>query len=81
MTERQPENGSGAADIQRGKLAGRAGLLTGMASGIGRAGAELFAREGAAIVAMDVDAAAGEKTTLLTVMVATSSSRVPFNTP
>ena len=62
MTERQPENGSGAADIQRGKLAGRAGLLTGMASGIGRAGAELFAREGAAIVAMDVDAAAGEKT-------------------
>jgi NAD(P)-dependent dehydrogenase (short-subunit alcohol dehydrogenase family) len=47
---------------QRGKLAGRAGLLTGMASGIGRAGAELFARAGAAIVAMDVDAAAGEKT-------------------
>jgi NAD(P)-dependent dehydrogenase (short-subunit alcohol dehydrogenase family) len=62
VTERQPENGSGAADIQRGKLAGRAGLLTGMASGIGRAGAELFVREGAAIVAMDVDAAAGEKT-------------------
>jgi NAD(P)-dependent dehydrogenase (short-subunit alcohol dehydrogenase family) len=52
------------ADIvtgQEGKLAGRVGLLTGMASGIGRAGAELFAREGAAIVAMDVDAVAGEK--------------------
>ena len=32
-----------------------------MASGIGRAGAELFASEGAAIVAMDLDAAAGEK--------------------
>jgi NAD(P)-dependent dehydrogenase (short-subunit alcohol dehydrogenase family) len=57
----QAENGTGAAGSQHGKLAGRVGLLTGMASGIGRAGAELFAREGAAIVAMDVDAAAGEK--------------------
>jgi NAD(P)-dependent dehydrogenase (short-subunit alcohol dehydrogenase family) len=55
------ENKPGAADTQRGRLAGRVGLLTGMASGIGRAGAELFAREGAAIVAMDVDGAAGEK--------------------
>jgi NAD(P)-dependent dehydrogenase (short-subunit alcohol dehydrogenase family) len=44
-----------------GRLSGRVGLLTGMASGIGRAGAELFASEGAAIVAMDVDGAAGEK--------------------
>ncbi len=61
MTEQEAENGTGAADTGRGKLAGRAGLITGMASGIGRAGAELFAREGAAIVAMDVDAAAGEK--------------------
>jgi NAD(P)-dependent dehydrogenase (short-subunit alcohol dehydrogenase family) len=60
VTERA-ENGTGAAGSHDGKLAGRAGLLTGMASGIGRAGAELFAREGAAIVAMDVDAEAGEK--------------------
>jgi len=54
------ENGTGAGTAD-GKLAGRAGLITGMASGIGRAGAELFAREGAAVVAMDVDAAAGQK--------------------
>jgi NAD(P)-dependent dehydrogenase (short-subunit alcohol dehydrogenase family) len=61
VTEQQAENGTGAAGAQRGRLAGRVGLLTGMASGIGRAGAELFASEGAAIVAMDLDAAAGEK--------------------
>jgi NAD(P)-dependent dehydrogenase (short-subunit alcohol dehydrogenase family) len=59
VTEQEAENGAGA---RRGRLAGRVGLLTGMASGIGRAGAELFAAEGAAIVAMDLDAATGEKT-------------------
>ena len=35
------------------KLQGRAGLLTGTATGIGRAGALLFASEGAALVTLD----------------------------
>ena len=60
MTEQQAEKGIGTASAP-GRLAGRVGLLTGIASGIGRAGAELFAREGAAIVAMDLDAAEGHK--------------------
>jgi NAD(P)-dependent dehydrogenase (short-subunit alcohol dehydrogenase family) len=54
-----PENES--ADGRPGRLAGRVGLLTGIASGIGRAGAEAFAREGAAIVAVDIDAGEGQK--------------------
>jgi NAD(P)-dependent dehydrogenase (short-subunit alcohol dehydrogenase family) len=48
-----------APEARQGRLAGRVGLLTGMASGIGRAGAEALAREGAAVVAMDIDAAEG----------------------
>jgi NAD(P)-dependent dehydrogenase (short-subunit alcohol dehydrogenase family) len=43
------------------KLANRVGLLTGTATGIGRAGALLFAAEGASLVTMDVNAAAGEE--------------------
>ena len=42
-----------------GKLAGRVACITGAASGIGRAAAELFAREGAIVVATDVQAEAG----------------------
>ncbi len=42
------------------KLKGRVGLLTGAATGIGRAGALLFAREGAAMVLLDVNAEAGQ---------------------
>jgi NAD(P)-dependent dehydrogenase (short-subunit alcohol dehydrogenase family) len=48
-----------APEARQGRLAGRVGLLTGMASGIGRAGAEALAREGAAVVAMDIDAGEG----------------------
>ena len=43
-----------------GKLERRVGLITGTATGIGRAGALLFAREGAALVTMDTNAAKGE---------------------
>ena len=45
-----------------GRLRGRVGLITGAASGIGGAGAELFAAHGAALVLVDTDAAAGERT-------------------
>ncbi|MFF4382767.1 SDR family NAD(P)-dependent oxidoreductase [Kitasatospora sp. NPDC001547] len=40
-----------------GRLAGRSCVVTGAASGIGRAVAERFVREGASVVAADVDAA------------------------
>ena len=39
-----------------GRLAGKTAVVTAAASGIGRASAELFAREGAAVHAIDVDA-------------------------
>jgi NAD(P)-dependent dehydrogenase (short-subunit alcohol dehydrogenase family) len=45
------------ADQDRpGRLSGRRVLLTGAASGIGRATAELLAREGAALALLDIDA-------------------------
>jgi NAD(P)-dependent dehydrogenase (short-subunit alcohol dehydrogenase family) len=59
VTEQHSGDRAGAPEAWQGRLAGRVGLLTGMASGIGRAGAEAFAREGAAIVAMDIDADEG----------------------
>jgi len=45
-----------------GRLRGRVGLITGAAGGIGAAGAELFAANGAALVLVDTDAAGGERT-------------------
>jgi NAD(P)-dependent dehydrogenase (short-subunit alcohol dehydrogenase family) len=43
-------------------LEGRVALVTGAASGIGRAAAYLFAREGASVVVSDVDVEGGEAT-------------------
>src|SRR5262249_53334373 len=45
-----------------GRLAGKSVLITGAASGIGRATALVAAREGAALVLADVSADAGEST-------------------
>jgi NAD(P)-dependent dehydrogenase (short-subunit alcohol dehydrogenase family) len=45
------------------RLQGKVCIITGAGSGIGRASALLFAREGATVVAADVDEAAGQTTT------------------
>lgn len=47
------------------KLAGKVAIVTGAASGIGRASAIAFAREGAAVVVADKNAAAAEETAAL----------------
>jgi len=51
----QDEIGKGAA---MGRLAGKRALITAAGAGIGRATAEAFAREGAAVIATDIDAGA-----------------------
>jgi len=45
-----------------GMLQGRRALITGAASGFGRAGAETFAREGAKVAVADINVQAGEAT-------------------
>ena len=51
--------GSAAPGDQR--LRGRVGIITGAASGIGAAGADLFAAHGAALVLLDQDRAGGQR--------------------
>jgi len=46
-----------------GALQGKRWLITGAASGIGRAAADLFAREGASVLLADLDADHGRRTT------------------
>jgi NAD(P)-dependent dehydrogenase (short-subunit alcohol dehydrogenase family) len=45
-----------------GRLAGKVAFITGAGTGIGRATAILFAREGAKVVVAEINAAAGEET-------------------
>lgn len=45
-----------------GRLHGRVGLITGTATGIGAAGARLFASEGASLVTIDINETAGRET-------------------
>jgi len=45
-----------------GRLAGKRAIVTGAGSGIGRASAQLFAREGAAVLAVDIDGPAADAT-------------------
>lgn len=44
-----------------GRLTGKTAIITGTGSGMGRAAALLFAREGAQVIGCDVDAARGER--------------------
>jgi NAD(P)-dependent dehydrogenase (short-subunit alcohol dehydrogenase family) len=45
-----------------GRLAGKVAIITGAGTGIGRATARLFAREGAQVVVAEIDAVTGEET-------------------
>jgi NAD(P)-dependent dehydrogenase (short-subunit alcohol dehydrogenase family) len=44
------------------RLAGKVALITGAGSGMGRVAVQMFAREGARVIAVDIDAQAGRET-------------------
>src|SRR5471032_2132016 len=48
-------NRTKGAALMAGRLSGKVALLTAAAAGIGRATAEAFAREGARVIATDID--------------------------
>ncbi len=50
-----------AAQTRRGRVAGKVAIVTGSASGIGRATAETLAREGAAVALVDLDLEGAER--------------------
>src|SRR5580658_11367767 len=54
-------NESPVAGSRRLALEGRVAIITGAASGIGRASALLFAQEGASVIAVDLQREAGEE--------------------
>jgi NAD(P)-dependent dehydrogenase (short-subunit alcohol dehydrogenase family) len=54
------------------RFAGKTAVITGAASGIGKATCELFAREGAVVIAGDIDEAGGQE------LAATSNGKIHF---
>jgi len=58
-------NDRSTSDSTRSDFAGKVAIVTGAASGIGRASARLFAARGAQVVVADVDIAGGEETAKL----------------
>jgi NAD(P)-dependent dehydrogenase (short-subunit alcohol dehydrogenase family) len=62
MTAENSGGDEAMATKKGGRLADRVGLISGTATGIGAAGARLFASEGAALVTIDMNAAGGRET-------------------
>src|SRR3979490_960708 len=52
----------GAKDRKSGRLAGKIAFITGVASGMGRAAAKLFAAEGARVVGCDISQSQAQQT-------------------